>query len=284
MQECINAGMQSAEAAFSCTGASVHFCTGAAGRRKGVYWDDMRIQIAVALALTASLTFVTQARAEVHLTISDGRVTLNAAGATVHEILIEWAKVGQTRIVNGERVTGAPITLQLTNVPEEQALDVILRSVSGYVAAPRPIVNAGASRFDRILIMPTSTPPRVVAAAPAPGFPQPQFPNQPQLPVDDDEGPRNAVPPNARGPIFNTFPQPMQPGNPFPPPLQPGVVQQVNPATAQGTTGPPASANPGHMPVGVAVPGMIYQPPPPQPGQPFPLQPGQPNPQLQPGL
>jgi hypothetical protein len=245
----------------------------------------MRILIVAGLTLTASLTVVTQARAEVHLTIRDGRVTLNAAGATVHDILVEWAKIGQTKIVNAERIAGGPLTLQLTNVPEEQALDVILRSVSGYVAAPRPIANAGASRFDRILIMPPSTPPRAAAAAPQPpGFVQPQFPNQPQLPVDDDEGPRNPVPPNARGPIFNTFPQPMQPGNPFTPPLQPGVVQQVNPATPQGTAGPPASANPGQMPVGVAVPGMIYQPPPPQPGQPIlQLLPGQPNPQ-QPGF
>src|ERR1700693_1336441 len=147
----------------------------------------MRIQITVALALTASLAFVTQARAEVHLPIRDGRVTLSAAGATVHEILIEWAKVGQTKIVNAERVTGGPITLQLTNVSEEQALDVILRSVSGYVAAPRPMVNPGASRFDRILIMLTSTPPPVVAgAAPPPGFPPRQFPNRAQLPGDDD--------------------------------------------------------------------------------------------------
>jgi hypothetical protein len=238
----------------------------------------MRIQIAVALALTASLTFVTQARAEVHLTISDGRVTLNAAGAKVHEILIEWAKVGQTRVVNAERIAGGPITLQLTNVLEEQALDVILRSVSGYVAAPRPIVNPGASRFDRILIMPPSTPPRAVAAAPPPpGFPQPQFLNQAQLPADDDDGPRNVVTPNPRGPVFNTFPQPLQPGSPYTPP-QPGVVQQVNPAAPQGTTGQP------QMPVGVAVPGMILQPPPPQPGQPFQLQPGQPNPQQPPGL
>jgi hypothetical protein len=246
---------------------------------------EMRIQIAVALALTASLTFVTQARAEVHLTISDGRVTLNAAGATVHEILIEWAKVGQTTIVNAERVAGGPITLQLTNVLEEQALDVILRSVSGYVAAPRPIVNPGASRFDRILIMPTSTPPRAAAATPQPpGFQQAQFPNQAQLPVDDEDTPRNLVTPNPRGPVFNTFPQP---GSPYTPP-QPGVVQQINPTAPQGTTGQP------QIPVGVAVPGMILQPPPPQPGQPFPLQPpqpgqpfplqpGQPNPQQQPG-
>jgi hypothetical protein len=242
----------------------------------------MRIHIAAGLALTASLTLVAQARAEVHLTIRDGRVTLNAAGATVHEILVEWAKIGQTKIVNAERIAGGPITLQLTNVPEEQALDVILRSVSGYVAAPRPIVNADASRFDRILIMPPSMPPRVAAAAPQPqSFPLPQFPNQPQLPVDEDEGPRNMVTPNPRGPIFNTFPG--QQGNPFP--MQPGVGQQVNPAAPQGSAGPPAPSSPGQMPVGVAVPGMIYQPPAPQPGQPtFPLMPGQPNPQLQPGL
>jgi hypothetical protein len=227
----------------------------------------MRVQIAVALALTASLTLVTKAGAEVQLTIRDGRVTLSAAGATVHEILTEWAKVGQTRIVNAERIAGGPLTLQLTNVLEEQALDVILRSVSGYVAAPRPVASPGASRFDRILIMPTSTPPRVVAAAPQPpSFPQPQFPNQPQLPVDDDDGARNVVTPNPRGPIFNTFPQPMQTGNPFPQPLQPGVVQPFNP-----TAGQPASPTQGQMPIGVAVPGMILQPPPPQPGQPNPL-------------
>jgi hypothetical protein len=236
----------------------------------------MRIQFAAALALTASLMFVTQARAEVHLTIRDGRVTLNAASATVPEILIEWAKVGQTRVVNAERIAGGPITLQLTNVLEEQALDVILRSVSGYVAAPRAIVDPGVSRFDRIVIMPTSTPPRAGAAAPQPqSFPPPQFPGQAQLPVDDDDGLPNGVPPNPRGPIFRTFPQPLQPGHP---PPQPGVVPQINPAAPQGTTGQP------QMPVGVAVPGMILQPPPPQPGPPFQLQPGQPNPQQQPGL
>ena len=42
------------------------------------------------------------------VTMKDGRVTLAANGATVREILAEWARVGQTRIVNGERVTGAP--------------------------------------------------------------------------------------------------------------------------------------------------------------------------------
>src|SRR3984893_13447435 len=200
--------------------------------------NRMRILIVAGLTLTASLTVVTQAHAEVHLTIRDGRVTLNAAGATVPDIVAEWAKIGQTKIVNAERIAGGPLTLQLTDVPEEQALDVILRSVSGYVAAPRPIVNAGASRFDRILIMPPSTPPRAVAGVPQPpSFPLPQFPNQGQLPGDDEDGPRNGTP-NPRGPIFNTFPQPMPPGS-VPPPV--GLMQPVNPGAVPATAGPPAS-------------------------------------------
>ena len=99
------------------------------------------------------------ARAEVQLTIQNGRVSLVAKDATLKQILAEWAKVGQTKIVNAERVTGGLVTLQLTNVTEQEALDVLLRSVSGYVAAPRPITLANASRFDRILVMPTSAVP-----------------------------------------------------------------------------------------------------------------------------
>ena len=116
-------------------------------------------------------------RAEVRLTLHDGVVSLVAKDATVRQILAEWAKVGQTKIVNAEGIAGGPISLQLVDVPEEQALDIILRTVSGYLAAPRQIVAANLSHFDRILIMPTSmpvpvtTPARPGAAAPA--FPQP---------------------------------------------------------------------------------------------------------------
>ena len=39
--------------------------------------------------------------------------------------------------------------------PRMQALDLLLRSVSGYLAAPRPTMIANASRFDRIVVMPT---------------------------------------------------------------------------------------------------------------------------------
>ena len=55
----------------------------------------------------------------------------------LRQILAEWAKVGGTRIVNAERVTGPPVTLSCSKVPEQQALAVLLRSVAGYLAAPR---------------------------------------------------------------------------------------------------------------------------------------------------
>ncbi len=61
----------------------------------------------------------------------DGFVTIDAKNVTVRQILAEWARLGGTRVVNGDRVAGAPVTLHLVNVPERQALEVLLRSVSG---------------------------------------------------------------------------------------------------------------------------------------------------------
>src|SRR5436305_554406 len=114
----------------------------------------MQITKAVAIGvLSAVIALVgsSTARAEVQITIHNGRVTLVARDATLRQILAEWARVGQTKIVNAERVPGAGITLQLTDVPEVQALDILLRSLSGYMAAPRAAVNPNASQFDRIL-------------------------------------------------------------------------------------------------------------------------------------
>ena len=64
-------------------------------------------------------------------------MSLSAKNATVGQILAEWAKVGQTKIVNAERVGGGPMTLELTDVPEAEALEILLRSAGGYVLAPR---------------------------------------------------------------------------------------------------------------------------------------------------
>ena len=51
------------------------------------------------------------------LSIRDGLVSLDAQDVTVRQILTEWARVGKTRIVNVERITGGPITLKLDARP-----------------------------------------------------------------------------------------------------------------------------------------------------------------------
>ena len=224
---------------------------------------------------------VSTASADVQVTMKDGRVSVRAKDATVRQILTEWARVGQTKIVNVERVPGGPVTLELIDVPEAQALEVLLRSLSGYITAPRPVEAANLSRFDRIILMPTlaSTRP-ATSSAPAPVFQAPQFNNQ--VPADDDGDDDKPTPPPgtppARGPVFNSFPQP-QVVNPQPvaPMTQPGAAI----APPQPTQGPPPAAAPTTYPGmptapygGVSVPGMVAPPPPPAPGQPG--APGQP--------
>ncbi|MDO8836295.1 MAG: hypothetical protein Q7V01_11905 [Vicinamibacterales bacterium] len=108
----------------------------------------------------------------VTLTIRDGRVTLVARDATVRQILAEWARVGKTRIVNLENVPGGPVSLDLSDVPESQALRIVLRSLGGFMAAPRAVPDATLSRFDRIVVMPVVA----TAAAPASSVTLPQRP------------------------------------------------------------------------------------------------------------
>ena len=125
-------------------------------------------------ALVAAATPPLAGAGELELTIQQGRVTLVAQGVPIQDILAEWARIGQTTIVNGEKLTGSPLTLQLIDVPEEQALETLLRSASGYVVAPRAASIPGASRFDRIFILVSSGRPSTRAVrAPTPSVPQP---------------------------------------------------------------------------------------------------------------
>jgi hypothetical protein len=224
----------------------------------------MRALYRIALGAFIVCIWASTASADVQLTIRNGRVTLVANNATVRQILTEWARIGQTKIVNLDRIPGGPVTLQLSNVAEEEALDILLRSMSGYLAAPRAIAVANLSRYDRIMVMPTVAPPRIAAAAatPSPVFQQPGI----TLPPEDDQNqqvPAPSIVTPARGPIFQTFPQP---GGPQPASPQPAAV---------GQTPEPATPNAAPGLVGTPRPGMIIQPAV-QPGQ---TQPGQ----VQPG-
>ena len=213
------------------------------------------------LCVAACLFAVSTASADVRVTMQNGRVSIVARDATVRQILMEWARVGQTKIVNVDRVPGGPMTLELTNVPEAQALEVLLRALSGYITAPRPVDVANLSHFDRIIIMPTLAAARpATLSAPPPVFQQtPQFTPPPADDDDDKPAPNVPVPGAPRGPVFNTFPQP--PTNPQT--AQPGVAMPQQAPAGQQLPSGQASPAPMAAPYGgVSVPGMVAPPPP----------------------
>ena len=127
----------------------------------------MYLRVFTAAAILAIVAGPAGAQQGVTLQFNNGQVTLSAQNAPVRAILQEWARLGGATIVNGDRVTGPPVTLELTGVPERQALDVVLRSVAGYIVAPRPAGSQGVSAFNRIVILPTSVAPRAPAPAAA---------------------------------------------------------------------------------------------------------------------
>ena len=133
---------------------------------------------ALAFVLVAALPVSAQS---VSLTLREGRVTLITQNATPAAILAEWARLGQVKVVDAERVPGTPLTLRLENVSEREALDIVLRGAAGYIAAPRSQAVAGnLSRFDRVLVMATS--PGASASA-RPGGAQPAGRNAAVAPV-----------------------------------------------------------------------------------------------------
>jgi hypothetical protein len=223
------------------------------------------------------------AQQSVSLQFQDGRVTLRVQNAPVRAILAEWARLGGATIVNGERVAGPPVTLELTGVPERQALDVVLRSVAGYMLAPRRAGAAGASAFDRIMILPTSVaprnppPPATAATAPRPGvLPRPGVIARPPAaalveppadsnPVEDGPDEANAQPTPAEPRVI---PQPL-----VRPPVAAGVelsdTDDQTPTGAPQRGVAPTPTNPFGIPFGSsATPGVISPAPKPQPPTP----------------
>jgi hypothetical protein len=181
--------------------------------------------------ILALLVIPAPASAQLKLTMEGGMVTLIAKDVPLSVIMAEWARVGRTSIVNGDKIF-TPVTIQLENVPERKALDILLRNAAGYMIAERATPIAGVSAFDRIMILPTSRPP---ANAPPlqPATPAPFAPPRPMpVPVQDDQEPTSPNVPQQN---------PMMPG-------QPGMAQPGNPNTPQA-------------PLTAPRPGMITPPP-----------------------
>jgi len=160
-------------------------------------------------ALTASSAAAQTAPPGISLTIRDGKVTLKAEQASLRQILAEWERQGQVRVVGAEKLVGAPVTLTLIDLPEKQALEIVMRGVPGYMAVDRVATAdtpGGPSRFDRVVVMARAATP--VAAAPASlagsrGMPAPAqpagafqatMPEQSFAPPGGDEGVVPAVP------------------------------------------------------------------------------------------
>jgi hypothetical protein len=215
----------------------------------------------IALLIASCVALPVSAASNVELKIRDGLVSLRATDATVRQILAEWARSGGTRIINGERVPGGPQTLQLIDVPEERALEVLLRSVAGFIAAQRAVALPDQSRFDRIVILPTSSPAansggRVASAAPAfapsvPAVSQPAVvPGTQRLigadgqPVPDDQD-------DALGDASGRSPLPPLPAGADEPDVRPAPAMRPFPTPNAAPT----------IPAGVAVPGTIVPPP-----------------------
>ena len=232
--------------------------------------------------------------ASLTLTINNGLVSLDAQDVTVRQILTEWERVGKTRIINGERIAGAPITLKLEQVPEKQALDIVLRSIPGYMALPRATTIADGSLYERVLIMATTAqvaplrpqqqPPAFGLQGAQGGPPATQLrPNVPplfpgMLTDPQDQADQLDDPAIAAAAAAGLVPIPgFVPGQaPISAPLlPPGIpMPPTQPAQgAPGATGTGAPTNPWNAPVGTAQPSLappppVMQPPPPARGRP----------------
>jgi hypothetical protein len=232
--------------------------------------------LAAAVLCCAALA---HAQAPLRLQISGGRVTLHAQNVPVRTILAEWARLGGTRIINGDRVAGAPLTLELEGVPERQALDIILRGVSGYALAARTD-TAGASMYDRIMILPTSIAPRNPPPGAAPvfqsgpsGVVRPIVPPRQAAQDQDGNDAGEPTPVNDGVPLGRPVPvaRPVvggvvPPNPPVMPPITVTSDDRPQPQPQQPAGGVPTPSNPFGLPPGSSTrPGVITPPPQPLP-------------------
>ncbi len=104
----------------------------------------------------------------VQLTVRNGRISLAATNATPAEIFEAWSRAGGVAVVNADRMPTTRLTIRLDDVPETQALDTLLRPVTGYLAQRRTTVPAPQeSVFARIVIVAVPAESRTPAATPS---------------------------------------------------------------------------------------------------------------------
>ena len=91
----------------------------------------------VALMVAVALTPAAASADEIQVTMEASRVSLTATNAPLTDVLAEWARVGATEFIDADKLAAAPVTLELIDVAESDALRILLCPVTGYLAARR---------------------------------------------------------------------------------------------------------------------------------------------------
>jgi hypothetical protein len=237
----------------------------------------MRIGSVLIVGLALVACGESAAAQQISITIESGRVSVNARDATVGEILNQWARIAGVTIIGSEQLSSTPVTLSLSEVSEREALDTLLRNVSGYLLAPRSRAIQGSSAYDRIFILPTSTaPPPSAPQAPVQPFVNPRLrgvravprppepaiePPAPDLEVEANVDANEDAPP----PITRPLPQGSTLSSPAP--SASGSVQTSTPLSSASPRAAPAGTRTPTfpVPVGSGKPGVVVPLPPSNP-------------------
>ena len=221
----------------------------------------------VALSAAAPASVAAQ-QSSVRVTFADGRVSVIAQNATLLEILNEWSRVGGSTFMKAEQIPAPErLTLQLENVTEIRALEVLLRPAAGYAAAPRR--TAGLSTIGAVLIKPTSTGP-VMAQGPSMPPMVPEVPSNtnnrftPMTRPDDDGPTQRQQPPPMPSPSAMTNTPAGTQQNPGAPMGQSSPLQGTTTQTVPGmgtTSSQPGAIIPNTRPGGKPAPLTPTQPP-----------------------
>jgi hypothetical protein len=117
------------------------------------------------VVLVAGLSFATgfaqtPGGRQLQITFEGSDVTLVASGVSIPEILREWARVSGCVVVNGDRLPHTPLPgpMRFEKQPQRKVIDALLRQAAGYFVAPRTASRPGASDFELIYVLATSSP------------------------------------------------------------------------------------------------------------------------------
>jgi hypothetical protein len=97
---------------------------------------------------------------KLQIAFSGSNVTLIAQNVSLPEILSEWQRRSGCVIVNADRLSRAQITIPIVfeNQPQKKVLEALLRPAAGFFLSPRTEGRPGATDFELVYILATSSP------------------------------------------------------------------------------------------------------------------------------